>query len=714
MEIEESLDDKKRNSLAENKSIKIEENTKIKAKSDEQKNTIKDLTEFDIKKSFFVAKKISDFNKIIKGFTGKIKSIIMNSGEITSKLPSSELSLKNCSKIALEKVNTIKTKSDVDLILTYDNTNQLVLLKCLEKLREFGIINKTKEYKYCFCKNTDIKIGNITNKIDLNFLFDYNFIFNNALDAQIQLKKILKSLVELVDQYYNLKYLTTNKEVILNYAIDENGTIQLNEKKTGEKIDLYNLYLAGYKFIEFYPKIKDFDKFINYYPFNYSNNKILYMSFLINKIYSAFIENKNNNIKIISKFFLLIYHSNKLIYSICRDLNEELKSKKDFFIKIRFLTLLFDLNIPEKKFTTIMNDFENHIFDDKSKFTKAEALKFKTEKEPIDKIDFRKNISYIVLEDSLLIKKDDSTISFKYADYPNITNLLFSNYFLPVTWTYNSLTSFQCHNFCNKEDIDFLKLLIKQILKSKFWQEIEETYIEHDFFEEKIFADEGRIEEFLNNIIFVPFDAKNLGLSGYTFAEDLIIFISGYPFTNYSSNLIYYKINRILNLALLTIIILHECLHYCKRMLYFITCGMISRETFINEKRQEAGLLFERLIFGWEEPNNKEYYDNNQLLKSEKFNIKIALKLLNPNTYNQSINKVKDILYNYQEEEIYGDILKEYLIKLDLNEEETLSQFIEDFENVTVNAKRDYDNELYAEYFRSDHRKVGQNNKFIK
>jgi hypothetical protein len=101
-------------------------------------------------------------------------------------------------------------------------------------------------------------------------------------------------------------------------------------------------------------------------------------------------------------------------------------------------------------------------------------------------------------------------------------------------------------------------------------------------------------------------------------------------------------------------------------------------------------------------------YDKNKILKSEKFNIYIALKILNPNNYSQSINNVKDILYNHKKEEIYGNILKEYLKKLDLDEEEKLFQFIEDFEDITVNAKRDYDNKFIVEYCRTDHRIVGQ------
>ena len=91
-------------------------------------------------------------------------------------------------------------------------------------------------------------------------------------------------------------------------------------------------------------------------------------------------------------------------------------------------------------------------------------------------------------------------------------------------------------------------------------------------------------------------------MSGITFSEDLKIFISG---------------------------LLHECIHFCKRKLYYLTCDLISREAFLNGEREEGGFIFEKIFLGWgDEDNDKDYFNKNIILKSKKINIEIALKIL--------------------------------------------------------------------------------------
>ena len=271
------------------------------------------------------------------------------------------------------------------------------------------------------------------------------------------------------------------------------------------------------------------------------------------------------------------------------------------------------------------------------------------------------------------------------------------------------MTSFQYHNFYNKEDIDYLKNLVKIILKSDFWKDIENTYIENDIYDGHLFDDEDRVNEFMDNIIFVPFFARNLKIWGYTFDDDLKVLITGYPMIANDTSLVYHKINRILNLSLLTIVILHECIHYTKRLLYFITNGIIARK---SDEGIEEGFIFEKLVFGWgdEKEENKNYYKNNELLKSKKFDIKIALKVLNPNTYNNNINKVRNILYNHQKEEDINIILKNYLIKLGLDKNDELQKFINLNNKVNINAQRGYAKEYYIEYSDNNHNNIRNNN----
>ena len=195
-------------------------------------------------------------------------------------------------------------------------------------------------------------------------------------------------------------------------------------------------------------------------------------------------------------------------------------------------------------------------------------------------------------------------------------------------------------------------------------------------------------------------------MSGITFSEDLKIFISGLPFISFI-NFENYRIYKILYLSLIVIIILHECIHFCKRKLYYLTCGLISRETFLNGEREEGGFIFEKILLGWgDEANDKDYFNKNKILRSKKINIEIALKILNGNNYKNKIENFKYILYNNRNSEDFDDLLKEYLNEIGLNNSNKLKKFIEDNKNKTINAYRNYNEGLYVEYVQYDHRKL--------
>ena len=134
--------------------------------------------------------KKDSFNNL-KGFNTHIKSIEIKDGVIISKLKSNELSLKQCKNIEKEKLLTMKTKEDIFLILSYDNTTDEVLLECLKKLNELKI-NKAEEYKYClpnFWKEKD----NEEKTENLQVLFNTKFIFDDIYDAKAKLNSLLNS-----------------------------------------------------------------------------------------------------------------------------------------------------------------------------------------------------------------------------------------------------------------------------------------------------------------------------------------------------------------------------------------------------------------------------------------------------------------------------------------------------------------------------------------
>ena len=98
----------------------------------------------------------------------------------------------------------------------------------------------------------------------------------------------------------------------------------------------------------------------------------------------------------------------------------------------------------------------------------------------------------------------------------------------------------------------------------------------------------------------------------------ILIYISGYPYFKFLYTIEGCLLYRIY-LGFLVIFILHESIHFCKRLLYLITYKMISILTIINNKREEGDWLFENIIFDWD----------NKIKKKKKINIEIALKLLN-------------------------------------------------------------------------------------
>ena len=186
-----------------NSSEKQQEKEEAKAKSDEKKAEINDLSKINFQnpKTFFIAKRVSNFGDIYKNFNGIIKSIVIKSNEIVSKLNSEKLSLSKCRELAKEKMKIMKTKEDVYLTLSYDNTNEIVLFNYLKRLNEHNI-NKLNEYKYYLPNFLDIidKDGKI-NLLDIESELNYKFIFDNVFDLQTKLENLLKSLFEISKTY---------------------------------------------------------------------------------------------------------------------------------------------------------------------------------------------------------------------------------------------------------------------------------------------------------------------------------------------------------------------------------------------------------------------------------------------------------------------------------------------------------------------------------
>ena len=105
-----------------------------------------------------------------------------------------------------------------------------------------------------------------------------------------------------------------------------------------------------------------------------------------------------------------------------------------------------------------------------------------------------------------------------YNEYPKILSnkLKITTDYLSPLWKDISLEKFQKQNFSEEKDINYLKQLFAEILKSNFYQELEKQFIDNEFYERGLFEKENKIEELIENIIFLPFYGSDLGISGLT------------------------------------------------------------------------------------------------------------------------------------------------------------------------------------------------------
>ena len=703
----------------------------------------------------FIFKKLSNYGEIFQKWEKNIKSLKINeAGQVIKKLDNEELILMNCQQKAIEKLKNLKNiykKGDILNIISYDNTNKNILYYCFQKLKHTENFNDwIKKYKYCFCDEEIIfnYFNNQEIKVNLKEEFNFTFPFKNINEGINILKETLNNIVLLVDKY-NIYYVFKKLS-----QYDDNFIYELNDKKNIIKTRDDELYNLGYNFLKYYLLIKDFGKFENNQPFSFKNNNILYISFLLNEIYKPLVdleeeniinlnennkeialnenifttenerkkeENKNidkdeiiiknednnkkeniiindkpkNKIKINESKFSMIYGFIPLIKEIMNDLDNDLKNE-NFYYKIRFFNILFESDISNA-FSEVCCKFLNHFFDIKDLLTGEDIKKLIEIKTTNDKICGKTNI-YTFMNDILGLENINGKIEFNIKEYnKNIKEIILKNdEILKYSWQNNSIKSFQEHNFLLKEDINFVKDIMKKIFKSKFWEEMVTLYYDNDFTSNDYFKNDLFIEQLLSRIIFLPFSINNLGLYAFTSSHDLNIYISGYPFIERSYSLGNYTLYRILQLSVLIIVILHESIHFYQRLLFYITCQMIERKTIFNGKEEEGGWLFEDLLF--EEVKTK---DNTEKIK---FNVETALNLLNPKIYEKGIQYVKEIISFQKKEKDKDELLISFLKKIDLIETKKYDKFIKVNKNKKINASKKFLEENAIEYQSSYHK----------
>ena len=642
----------------------------------------------------YFAEKAGNYKEIFEQkWKNNIKSVkIDEEGNVKKKLGKDELILNKCQEKAILKLKEHKEdinikEKDLYNILSYDNINSSLLYFCFKKIDEDEneLENLLEEFKYCFCDNSDIVDYFNDNKIiniNISKEFKYKFPFKDIKEGINALKETIENLLNLASEFVNFGvYKKLKKEEItqlFTYTYDE-----LKDKS--QIIDKSNYFHElGAKWLKYYLKLKDIKKFKANQPITYENNNILYISSCLYDIYEQLIfsDNKeNNSITINGDYLNVSNNTSSLLMSLIEDLNIGIINE-EFHSKIRFFYIIFEADDPEncEEIDFMQHIFKQNIFDEKQINNCLNTINSGNN----DKT--RNSLKCLYSSPLLTVQKSNKDIIFNINDYDN-TDLIEMLSVYPkktekeifgYSWKKNSLSSFQNHNYLLKEDIDFLKSLLKDIFKSKFWEDICSKYCTNDFIPDNFFKEDEFINQLIKKIIFLPFYIEKHGYFAYTTADDLCIFISGYPYVNNNLNLEKYKVKRILQLAISVIVLMHEAVHFYKRLFYFITCHMVLRTTILDNKREEGGNIFEEIVFGWKNPLNKNIY------------LDKALDILNSKTYENGLDFAKDVFTKKKSVKEKADSLKEYLLKLDLSDEIKLNNFINKNKRENANAAKEY------------------------
>ena len=165
-----------------------------------------------------------------------------------------------------------------------------------------------------------------------------------------------------------------------------------------------------------------------------------------------------------------------------------------------------------------------------------------------------------------------------------------------------------------------------------------------------------------------------------------------------NSDLSKYSLQRILQMAVSVIVIMHEAMHYLKRLLFFVTCHMVCRTTIIDGKREEAGNIFEEIVFGWKKD-----------AKTKNINLSQAINILNIKTYQKGLDFAKKVFSSKKKIVKMAELdlstsLKDYLSKFDLSEETKFNKFIKENKDECVNAGKEFLGDNYMFNYSNSHK----------
>ena len=619
-------------------------NNFINKKKKRNSSTEKISVEIDKPKKKFLSaesKKISELNlKEINYFISKIEPKYENikfreEDKLSGDKLNFEFRRKEADRLINDKNNNNDELENIINALNYDNTNKICIYKLLNYYYKKKLKQKYNEaldkYKFCITKKFIIEEEGKKIDVNLNDLYKINLpieeleeLPNNKINDNGPIIDLRNSLVEFFTSYYYIsKCMSQIKNVIkkeedikeiitIKYKSSVEGIYLLdyerskkeeiiskyNEKtnnkneedKEKNKFDEKLLLDSIENFLCKYLFYQSFILFQMNQPINYAHNLTLYYNYIIWSLYNITIgiDELNNKIffrekKLISYNKLNKFHDLLFDNFFDKDIsfNETMNQLLQFLLlslsvnRSIFLDYIHkNIHLPNKVsfidaqyvdyFLKSLNDeyFLNAEFDE----NKKDIIKFNED----ENMDCNK----------ITIKFENYTKDIKFCD--------------DINWLWKNINfeKFQLTNFFLKEDLDYLKYLIKHILSSELFKQIYNVFNNVSEVTDYYFNVSENIDDYIKKIIFLPFRVKDLEIFAITDRRMLNVFVAGYPETTIC-NFDEYRIYRILELALRSIVLgYHMPIHFIKSSNSLLTEGIISRNTSNEDKTIDGGFFF--------------------------------------------------------------------------------------------------------------------------
>ena len=544
-----------------------------------------------------------------------------------------ELRRKEADRLINDKNNNNDELENIINALNYDNTNKIYIYKLLNYYYKKELKQKYNEaldkYKFCITKKFIIEEEGKKIDVNLNDLYKINLpieeleeLPNNKINDNGPIIDLRNSLVEFFTSYYyiskcmsqienvikkeedikeiitikykssvkgiySLDYERSKKEEIIS-KYNEKTNNKNEEDKEEDKFDEKLLLDSIENFLCKYIFYQSFILFQMNQPINYAHNLTLYYNYIIWSLYNITIgiDELNNKIffrekKLISYNKLNEFHD--LLFDNFFDkavsFNETMNQLLQFLLlslsvnRSIFLDYIHkNIHLPNKVSFIDAHYVDNFLksLNEEYKFLNAE---FDKNKKDIIKFNEDENMDC----NKITIKFENYTKDIKFCD--------------DINWLWKNINfeKFQLTNFFLKEDLDYLKYLIKHILSSKLFKQIYKVFNNVSEVTDYYFNVSENIDDYIKKIIFLPFGVNDLGIFAKTDRRMLYVFVAGYPETTIC-NFDVYRINRILELALRSIVLgYHMPIHFIKSSNSLLTEGIISRNTSNEDKTIDGG-----------------------------------------------------------------------------------------------------------------------------